>query len=292
MATNVDNWMKLDRNLLLRIDRFKGSSQSAFVACDFDGTLSPIVEVPENAYLDEQVFEVFVACCKGFSKLAVVSGRRCNFLFEKIFPKYNQLNSPPPIELFGLYGLEHQILGDKKSPEDTYPLISKDELLAMEALIDQVALEAFNFAELENLIGVVEKKRYMLTLHWRRQLQAKESIEAFAQKVASTYNLELHYGKANVELRPPGLPSKANVVQWLAQDLDGGCYIGDDMGDIAAFSELRTIKNSKTKPDFQALTVAIRSDETPSQLMDEADIVLDGPAELIEFFKLIGQVNQ
>ncbi|NNN21877.1 MAG: trehalose-phosphatase [Acidimicrobiales bacterium] len=284
--------MKLDRNLLLLIDRFKDTSQSAFVACDFDGTLSPIVEVPENAYLDEQLFDAFVANCRRFNKLAIVSGRKCSFLFEKIYPKYELLAEPPPIELFGLYGLEHQTLGNGISNDDNYPSISKDELLVKEALIDQVALLASNFAENENLIGVVEKKGSMLTLHWRRQPEAKESIEAFAQKIAASYKLELHYGKASVEIRPAGLPSKANVVRWLSKDLDGGCYIGDDIGDIAAFSELKAIRDSKVKPDFQALAVAIGSDETALEVIKEADIVLKGGAELIEFFELIGRNNQ
>jgi trehalose 6-phosphate phosphatase len=56
---------------------------------------------------------------------------------------------------------------------------------------------------------------------------------------------------------------------------------GDDLGDLSAFAaalELRTRGGD-------ALRVAVESAEAPSALIDQADVIVDGPPGLLDFLR-------
>jgi trehalose 6-phosphate phosphatase len=64
------------------------------------------------------------------------------------------------------------------------------------------------------------------------------------------------------------------VVAELAEDLDTVCFIGDDIGDLPAFDVVRARRG---------VTIAVRSDESPPELLAAADLVVDGPEGALQF---------
>jgi trehalose 6-phosphate phosphatase len=80
------------------------------------------------------------------------------------------------------------------------------------------------------------------------------------------------------ELRPPVAVDKGTVVAEIVDGLAGACFIGDDVGDLAAFDAL-----DRFRADAGATTikVAVRSQEAPLELIERADVLLDGPAETV-----------
>jgi trehalose 6-phosphate phosphatase len=79
------------------------------------------------------------------------------------------------------------------------------------------------------------------------------------------------------ELRPPVDIDKGTVLGQLLRDLDAGCFIGDDRGDLLAFDALdRFAADGGT-----AVRVAVRSPEAPPELIERADELVDGPAAVV-----------
>ena len=57
--------------------------------------------------------------------------------------------------------------------------------------------------------------------------------------------------------------------------IDGCLYAGDDMADLDAFSAIDGLA------DVASVRVAVRSEETPQELIAGADLVVDRPAGLV-----------
>jgi trehalose 6-phosphate phosphatase len=75
------------------------------------------------------------------------------------------------------------------------------------------------------------------------------------------------------ELHPPIAADKGTAVRDLADGLAAVCFLGDDLGDLPAFAELQRLADE----GVATVRVAVRSDEAPEELLDAADVVVDGP---------------
>ena len=86
-----------------------------------------------------------------------------------------------------------------------------------------------------------------------------------------------------LELVPPNRPMKGGAVERLAgeHDLQAVAYAGDDHADLDAFAALGRL----AERGVAALRIAVRGDETPPELLGSADIVVDGPAGLVELLR-------
>jgi trehalose 6-phosphate phosphatase len=51
------------------------------------------------------------------------------------------------------------------------------------------------------------------------------------------------------------------------------CYLGDDLGDLAAF---RALDQLATR-GISTARIAVRSDEAPAELLQAADVIIDAP---------------
>jgi trehalose 6-phosphate phosphatase len=54
-------------------------------------------------------------------------------------------------------------------------------------------------------------------------------------------------------------------------------FAGDDLADVDAFVALDRLQSR----GVMTLRVAVRGDETPSELLDAADVVVEGPRALV-----------
>jgi trehalose 6-phosphate phosphatase len=81
-----------------------------------------------------------------------------------------------------------------------------------------------------------------------------------------------------LEIRPPLALDKGRGIKRLLEGLDlaTALYAGDDITDLDAFAALRALRDEGTLTT--ALCVGVASDETPPELAEGADLLVDGPA--------------
>ena len=227
---------------------------------DFDGTLSEIVPVPSDARPLPGIVDLLKKLARRFRLVSVVSGRSAHELLEWL---------GPGVEISGTYGAERTVDGRVELSDKVAPFAD-----AMRSVKDQVE-EAL--AELD-LDGVsLEDKRIVISLHYRRSRDpsAAERLTRLADELAGRHGLIRMEGRRVVELRPPVELSKKAVVLERARemDLEAAAFIGDDKGDLGAFDALDEL----AREGLRTARVAVRSEETPPELMERAQVVVDGP---------------
>ena len=202
-----------------------------------------------------------------YAVVVVVSGRPLSYLRR-------HLDGAGDTELVGLYGFE-RARGGSLDPQ-TVP-----EVEAWRGAVEAAASAAEEAAP----PGVmVERKGFTVTVHYRVVPLQAERVLATAKAIAETTGLVWHPGKMSVEIRPPLRTDKGSVVAELASGLGAVCFIGDDRGDLPAFQELARVR----RRGVTTLAVAVSGAETPSEVLDSADLVVDGPAGVME---LLGQLD-
>ena len=79
-----------------------------------------------------------------------------------------------------------------------------------------------------------------------------------------------------IELRAPVTSNKGDAVHALlgGVEVDNALYAGDDRTDIDAFRALRALQHEGRLSEI--LCVGVRSEQTPSELLAEADLLVDG----------------
>ncbi|HWG73136.1 MAG TPA: trehalose-phosphatase [Acidimicrobiales bacterium] len=247
-----DFWARLGES----IRPFLADPERAAVLTDFDGTLAPIVDDPDQAVALPGAAEVLRRLVERYGAVGVVSGRPVSYLQER-------LPALPGVCLAGLYGLERSVADGEV---EVHP-----EAAQWQEAVD----EAATTADAEAPAGVrVERKGLAVTLHVRTAPQHAAWIGDFAQRQAAATGLQVHPGRRSVELRPPVDADKGTVVADLAAGWSAVCYLGDDRGDLPAFVCLERLR----REGVTTLAVAVASAEAPAELLAAADLVVDGPA--------------
>lgn len=232
---------------------------STVLLFDFDGTLSPTVADPSTARLVEGAFERLADLASRYRTVGLVSGRPVDFLVPLV---------PPGLLISGQYGLERQDAdGCRTSGADRWADASAG------ALDD---LRSLGIAD-----DALEPKGLTLTVHFRTRPEAEAAIRDAVAAVAAARGLAVHDAKRSVELRPPIDLDKGTVVTDLAADASAALYVGDDLGDLPA---LRAIGRLRSR-GVHAVGAAVDGPESPPEVRDEADLVLDGPAGVVELLR-------
>ncbi len=230
------------------------------VITDFDGTLAPIVEDPARAVPLPGVREVLARLSAGVALVWVVSGRPVAFLVDRL---------GPDLCLSGLYGLERWLDGgpaEVPEAERWRPVVA----------------EAVARAQAE-LGAPVEDKGLSLTLHHRTRPERAGELQAWARAEAERSGLVVRQAKASLELHPPVETDKGTEVETLARGMEAACFIGDDLGDVAAFTALDRLAGE----GVHTVRVAVESEESPAELLDRADLVVDGPAGALDLLEAL-----
>jgi trehalose 6-phosphate phosphatase len=131
---------------------------------------------------------------------------------------------------------------------------------------------------------IVEDKGAMLGLHYRDALdpgRAEPLVRHIADELANRHGLVVAGGRMVFEIRPPVALSKRDVVEKRARELGltGLCFIGDDSVDLPAYDAIDSLE----REGVLGVRVAVRSDESPPELIERADIVVEGPEGVVEF---------
>ena len=73
--------------------------------------------------------------------------------------------------------------------------------------------------------------------------------------------------------------NKGTAVESLVEGAANACFAGDDRGDLDAFAALaRLVSEGRLE---HAVRIAVGSAEAPSELVTQAELVVDGPAGLV-----------
>ena len=254
------------------VDAFRARSAEAGILLDFDGTLSEIVEVPSAARPLPGVAEVLGRLVGSYRHVALVSGRSAGELVEWL---------GPALDIWGVHGAERSEAG---SGDVVLSPIVRPFAEKMRAVRD----EAERSIEKLDLPGVVvEDKRVMVALHFRAALDpdaARRHLEQLANSLVAEHGLWKVGGRMAFELRPPIELSKGDVVEALAAeaDLSALLFAGDDTVDLPAFDALDRLAQNA---GVLAIRVGVLSAEAPTQLMEKADITVDGPRGMLELLE-------
>ncbi len=202
-----------------------------------------------------------------FAKVAVVSGRPIAFLVDRL----DLDHQPVPVELYGQYGLEHRLAdGTVIEPPQQQRYVD-------------VVDAALRDARAHVPPGViVEAKGIALTLHWRQAPAAKDASLTLARELAERHGLYAREGKMAIELVPDLAQDKGTAIRSVFAELVMGCVLGDDVGDIPAFRAARDLERVR---DFAAVLVVATSPETPPELLELADVCVDGPPGALKFLR-------
>ena len=241
----------------------------AGVLTDFDGTLAPIVDDPTMSRPLPAAIDLLHRLAGIYRRVAVVSGRPAAFLAahlelteERELPAWSE-----GLVAVGLYGLEvadgDQVTTDPREDE-------------WRKVIDGVA----DAADEQGPPGLlVERKGLSLTLHYRTAPDQAEWAKRWAGQQVERTGLVLHPARMSMELRPPLAVDKGTVVAGLVTGLEAVCFLGDDLGDLPAFAVLDRLQREE---GVATLKVGVRSKEAPPELLEAADLVVDGPEGAVE----------
>jgi len=131
----------------------------------------------------------------------------------------------------------------------------------------------------------LEDKEHSLVVHTRPAADpgaALQSLTPAVTEIAQRLGLETVPGRFVVEVRPPGT-DKGLAVRRLVEEAGAhvAAYVGDDLGDLAAFDAVDAMRAD----GLGGLTVASVSPDAPPQLAQRADLVLDGPDAVVAFLR-------
>jgi trehalose 6-phosphate phosphatase len=233
---------------------FAAHAPSAGLFSDFDGTLAPIVDDPGSAVPLAGAPEALEALALRYARVGVISGRPGAFLAEHLGGR--------GLALAGLYGLE------VVTPDGVRTVPAAK---AWRRVVDEVAGRAET--ELPPALGI-ERKDLSVTIHFRVAAGYADLARQWAEDAASQSGLTVHPARMSFELRPPLPHDKGLVLGQSAAGLTHVLFLGDDRGDLEAFDAL-----DRLAADGGAVVarVAVRSPEAPEELLERADVVVEGP---------------
>jgi trehalose 6-phosphate phosphatase len=245
----------------------------AAVLLDIDGTLAPIAPQPSDARVPEPTRQLLIGLARRYGVVACVSGRRAS--------EARAMVSIGTISYLGSHGSELLRAGW------TEPKLNP-ELEDWSRRIHEFGREA-DTSELRRARVRIEDKGAILAFHWRGapdEDAARAVIDAVAAR-AEAAGLRTHWGRKVLEVRPPVRIDKgAGIISFLeGEDVGVAMYVGDDTTDLDAFRALtRLVEEGRL---HHAIKVGVRSDESPEEIVADADVVVDGTDGVLTLLSML-----
>ncbi len=239
----------------------------ALIALDYDGTLAPVVDRPEDAVPEPGALDAVTRLSARVGQLVLVSGRAA-----EVVVALGGFAEVKGLVVLGQYGAERWSAGHLTT-ERPLPGIA----LAREQLPPLLVAEG----------GELEDKGLSLVVHTRRARDpggALVRLYAPLADLAATAGLEVHTGRLVLELRPPG-HDKGRALRRFLRDRSAVLFAGDDRGDLAAFDEV----DRQRAAGVPGLLVCSDSDEGPDELRARADLVVAGPPGVVALLRSLAE---
>lgn len=249
--------------------RFYERPDSAGIFLDFDGTLSQIVQVPADARPWPGVRDVLEQLAERAALVAIISGRSAHQLLEWL---------GTGVEIWGVHGAE--VVRDGK-------VVLSERAMPHQSLMRTVLDEAVQRVAAVPIDGIViEDKGVMIGLHFRAAAdveRARTELDEIASDLVAKFGLRRAGGRLAFELRPPVDFTKEGVLLERAREagLEAAMFMGDDRVDLPAFDALDAL----AEEGVVTLRAAVWSDEAPPELLERADVVVDGVDEAVQLLR-------
>lgn len=224
---------------------------------DVDGTLAPIVERAGDAQVPKETSLLLGRLSRRYASVACISGRAASDV--------RRLVGVGGIVYSGLHGAE--LLEPGTNGATILP-----EFARHMPEVQRFARER-DSSELRALRVRIEDKGPIMTFHWRGapdEAAAHDRVRRIAEE-AEAEGLWTHWGRKVVEIRPPVPIGKGRALRdLLARNptVRAALYAGDDATDLDAFAALGDVESP--------VRVGVRSDEGPAEIVEQADLVVDG----------------
>lgn len=240
---------------------------------DIDGTLAPIVTQPSEARISEGIRQRLIALARRYGVVACVSGRRAS--------EARAMVSIGSISYLGSHGSELLRAGWTEAVLDP-------QLEPWVRRIQEFGREA-DTPDLRRLGLRLEDKGAIIAFHWRGardEQAARAAVDAVAER-AEQAGLQTHWGRKVLEVRPPVRIDKGAGVRALleAVDVDSALYAGDDRTDLDAFRALAELRDEGRLT--HVVRAGVASEEGPEEVVDEADVVVEGAEGVRELLGLL-----
>ena len=221
----------------------------AAVLLDVDGTLAPIVQRPEDARVPAETRAEVRRLTGRYALVACISGRTG--------ADARELVAVGGAVYVGVHGLE----------------------LEPEAEAWREPLRDFA----NGVEWPAEDKGLTVSFHYRGA-EDEDAARAYLSDVADqarAAGFVPRFGRKVLEVRPPVAADKGTAVRRLLGEggLSRALYAGDDTTDLDAFAALGELE--------LGVRVAIASDEAPAELLEQADVTVGSPAQLVELLRRI-----
>jgi trehalose 6-phosphate phosphatase len=234
---------------------FRDRLADAVVLLDFDGTLAPIVARPEDARPAARAAQVIAALVGRVAAVWIVTGRPSSVVRDLLGPIEG-------VRIAGLYGFEG------------LPPLAPD-------VLREVELVAAEFDGTQ-----VEDKGPSVAVHFRNAGDPDAtgaSLRPRLEAIAVRHGLRVLPGKRVWELAPAAAGGKGEAVRSILEERrpSAALYAGDDVADLEAFEALDRYAE-ESDGSVLVRKVAVLGDETPVALREAADVVVEGPAGLVD----------
>lgn len=251
------------------------------LALDFDGTLAPIVEDPEDSRMHEGSAAALARLGHLVRQVAIITGRPVETI-----RRLGRLDERPGLDnliVLGQYGVERY---------DAATGLTRSHLVAdgiEEAKRELAGLLARLHEEGRDVTGVhLEDKGIAIGVHTRRAEQPERSFALLlplVTKIAERHGLTIEPGRAVIEVRASSR-TKGDALRELAAELDVRtvAMVGDDLGDLPAFEALLALRAQ----GLSTCSVVSASAEQ-TRLSALADVNCDGPNGVAEWLADLAQ---
>lgn len=260
-----------------RYAAFVRAARRAVVGLDFDGTLAPIVDDPEQAHIHPDAAGVLVDLAGEIAAVAVITGRPARQALDLggLEEVGNAIgDTGKELYLFGQYGNERWSSTRRRivSPRPPAGLATFLRDLPR-TLRNADAADAW-----------VEDKGLAHAVHTRRMADPDAAFDRLLpplRDLAARNGLVLEPGRHVIEVRAPGM-DKGRAVQTLVAEVGARAvlFAGDDLGDVEAFEAV-----AKLAADGLATLLVCSASSEQSALVPLADVVVHGPEGVLDLLR-------
>jgi trehalose 6-phosphate phosphatase len=236
-------------------------SQGA-VFCDIDGVLAPIVARAEDAQVRQETAVLLGRLARRYACVACISGRSA--------AEARRLVGVGGIAYAGSHGAE--LIEPGGASPHTNPAFK-----SWEGRVKRFVGDRDN-PDLRRLRVRIEDKGPIVALHWRGAPDEEAARARVAELAAEAEEagLATHWGRKVLELRPPVPFDKGQAVRDLVErsGARAALFGGDDTTDLDAFDALTALREEGALE--VCVRVGVRSEEGPPEIVERADVVVDG----------------
>ncbi|EPS67838.1 trehalose 6-phosphate phosphatase, partial [Genlisea aurea] len=253
MFSDIDlsyfNWMLKYPSALASFEQIASSARGKRIALflDYDGTLSPIVDNPDNAFMSNAM-RATVRSVAEYFPTAIISGRSRDKVYEFV--------GLTELYYAGSHGMD--IMGPVRSDnaDDNANCTRSTDKQGKEVNLFQPASEFLPMIDeayrslveiMKDIAGAkVENNKFCVSVHYRNvDVNSWDRVGASVEDILKGYpRLRLTHGRKVLEVRPVLDWDKGKALEFLLESLGLSddvlpIYVGDDRTDEDAFKVLR-----------------------------------------------------